>query len=180
MAEIKSTLDLVMEKTKKLEMTAEEKEELKRKEVFQKAMGLFHRYLDGTIPLNEIVREIEKLGSPSGATVKDILVSQWIEALSLGGDNEKLLKGIKLLKDRDIEEANQKFLIVQDQYRSQKEMVRQEVSLQLIETLRKKGIRGTAVVPNVEGNPDWKGRLERLNEIYRKQMEEVKESLRRL
>ncbi len=180
MAEIKSTLDLVMEKTKKLEMTAEEKKELKRKEVFQKAMGLFHRYLDGTISLTEIVREIEKLGSPSGATVKDILVSQWIEALSLGGDNEKLLKGIKLLKDRDIEEANQKFLIVQDQYRSQKEMVRQEVSLQLIETLRKKGIRGTAVVPNVEGNPLWKERLERLNQIYRKQMEEVKESLRRL
>ncbi len=180
MAEIKSTLDLVMEKTKKLAMTAEEKEELKRKEIFQRARGLFHRYLDGTISLTEIVCEIEKLGSPSGAMVKDILVSQWIEALSLSGDNEKLLKGIKLLKDRDVEEANRKLLIAQDQYRSQKERVRQEVSLQLREALRKKGIGGTAVVPNVEGNPLWKERLDRLGQIYQKQMEEIKESLRRL
>jgi len=180
MAEIKSTLDLVMEKTKKMEMTAEEKEELKRKEIFQKATGLFHRYLDGTISLTEIVREIGRLDPQSGARVKDILVSQWIEALSLTDDNERLLKGIDFLKDRNVEEVNQKLHNLQDQYRSQKEVVKQEISLQLVEALRKEGIRGTGVVPNVEGSPLWKERLNILNQIYQKQMEEVKESLRRL
>jgi hypothetical protein len=44
MGEIKSTLDLAMERTKKISISQEEKEEIKRKEILQKVTGLSNRY----------------------------------------------------------------------------------------------------------------------------------------
>ncbi len=46
MAEIKSTIDLIMERTRNLTMTEEEKEELRNKELTEKAKGWVVRYLD--------------------------------------------------------------------------------------------------------------------------------------
>jgi len=61
MGEIKSTLELAMEKTKKFAISEKEKEEMKQKEVLQKATGLFHRYRNGLLPLNEILKQIERM-----------------------------------------------------------------------------------------------------------------------
>ena len=42
-----------MERTKKIAISEKEKEEIKQKEVLQKATSLFHRYREGHLPLNE-------------------------------------------------------------------------------------------------------------------------------
>ena len=47
MGEIKSTMDIIMEKTKGLTMTEEEKAEYKHKELTGKVRGLIQKFLDG-------------------------------------------------------------------------------------------------------------------------------------
>ena len=47
MAEIKSTLELALERTKKIAISEKEKEEIRRKKLLEKATGLFHRYREG-------------------------------------------------------------------------------------------------------------------------------------
>ena len=56
MGEIKSTLELAMERTKRFSVSAKEKDEIKQKEALRKATGLFHRYREGHLSLNDVLK----------------------------------------------------------------------------------------------------------------------------
>jgi uncharacterized membrane-anchored protein YjiN (DUF445 family) len=175
--EIKSTLELAMERTKKFAISEKEKEEMKQKEVLQKATGLFHRYREGHLPLNEIMREIERMEKKTATTVKEFLLSQWIDALSLEGDVERILKGIESLKQRSINEVKEKFYSLLSQYHEEKENAKEEVTIQFTEALRKDGISGSAVEPKLESSELWKKEIETLDQSYRMKLEEIKKAL---
>jgi len=178
MGEIKSTLELVMERTKKFAISEKEKEEMKQKEVLQKATGLFRRYREGHLSLNEILKQIEKMEKKIAITVKELLLSQWIDALSLDDDDERILKGIESLKQKTIDEVKQKFNHLLAQYLSEKEKVKEKVKVQFTEALRKDSIYGSAVEPNLEKSDLWKKENEKLDQIYKVKLEEIKEQLR--
>jgi len=180
MGEIKSTLELAMERTKKVTISEKEKEEIKQKEVLQKATSLFHRYREGHLSLNEILKQIEKMEKKTATTVKELLLSQWIDALSLGDGDERILKGIESLKQRSIDEVNQRFHHLLSQYRGEKAKARERVQAQSVEALRKDGISGSAVKPNVEGCELWKKENQKLDHSYRMKLEEIKQQLRAL
>jgi hypothetical protein len=180
MGEIKSTLELAMERTKKFAISNKEKEEIKQKELRQKATSLFHRYREGNLPLNEILKEIEKMEEGTARTVKELLLSQWIDALSLDDDAERILKGIESLKQRSIDEVKQKFQHLLSQYQEEKEKVKEKMRVQLTEVLKKDGIYGSAVEPNIEKSELWKKEREKLDHSYKAKLEEVKEQLRNL
>ncbi len=180
MAEIKSTLELAMERTKKFEISEKEREEIKRKEILQKVAALFHRYRESHLPLNEILKEIERMEEKAGKMVKEGLLSQWIDALSLNDDDERLLKGIKSLMDREIDDVKQKFDSLLSEYQKEKKKVKQELKVQSAEALRKEGIDGDAVEPNIEASDHWEKELLKLNRLYGAKLEEMKKELRRL
>jgi len=180
MGEIKSSIELAMERTKKFAISEKEKEEIKQKEVLQKATSLFHRYREGHLPLNNILKEIEKMEKKIAITVKKLLLSQWIDALSLDDDDERIFKGIESLKQRSMDEVKQKFHSLLSQYLSEKEKVKEEVKVQFTEALRKEGIYGNALEPQIEGGELWKKEIEKLSHSYRVKLEEIKEQLRGL
>ncbi len=180
MSEIKSTLELAMERTKKIAISKEEREEIKRKEILQKVNGLFHRYMKGHPPLNEILREIERMDEKTRTMVKEILLSQWIDALSLNEEDERLLRGIEALKGKDIDEVREKFHHLLSQCRKEKEKIKQEERAQSEELLRREGIYGSAVEPNIEGSQHLEKELKNLNHLYGVKLKEIKEQLRSL
>lgn len=180
MGEIKSTLELAMERTKKFAISEKEKEEIKQKEIFQKVTSLFHRYREGHLPLNDILKEIEKMEKKTSTTVKELLLSQWIDALSLDDDNERIFKGIESLKQRSIDEVKKEFHSLLSQYMDKKEKFKEEVKVQFIEVLRKEGIYGSAVEPKIEGSELWKKENEKLDNSYKTKLEEIKEQLKGL
>ena len=180
MGEIKSSIELAMERTKKFAISEKEKEEIKQKEVLQKATSLFHRYREGHLPLNNILKEIGRMEKKTAIMVKEFLLSQWIDALSLDDGNERIFKGIESLKGRSIDEVKQKFHSLLSQYQEEKERVKEKVRVQLTETLRKDGIYGSAVEPNLEGAELWKKENEKLDLSYRMKLEEIKQQLRSL
>jgi len=178
MGEIKSTFELAMERTKKFEISNEERAEIKRKEIMQKVTSLFNRYLEGDLPLNEILKEIEKMEEKTAIVMKESLLSQWIDALSLNGEGERLFKGIESLKQRSIDEVKQNFHRLLFQYQKEKKKVEEALRIQFTEALKRDGIYGSAVEPKLEGNELWKKENEKLNQSYRTQLEEIKEQLR--
>jgi hypothetical protein len=180
MGEIKSTLELAMERTKKFAISEKEKEEIKQKEVLQKATTLFHRYREGNLPLSDILKEIDKMEQKTATTVKESLLSQWIDTLSLDDDAERILKGIESLKQQSIKEVKQKFHHLLSQYQGEKEKVKEKVKVQFAEALRKDGIYGSAVEPKIEGAELWKKENEKLNQSYKMKLEEIKQQLRGL
>ena len=180
MGEIKSSLELAMEKTKKFAVSEKEKQELKQKEVLQKATGLFHRYRDGNLSLSEILKQIERMEEKTATTVKASLLSQWIDALSLDEGGERNLKGIESMGQRDIDRVKQKFHSLASQYQEEKEKVKERVKFQLLEALRNDGIYGSAVEPKLEGDELWRKENEKLDQSYKIRLEEIKEQLRGL
>jgi len=179
-AEIKSTLELAMERTKKLAISEEEKEEIKQKEILQKATSLFHRYREGHLTLNEILKEIGKMEKKTATTLKEFLLSQWIDALSLNDEDERILKGIESLKQKTIDEVKQSFHHLLSQYQGEYQKVKEEARVLCAEALRKEGIYGSAVDPHIEGSDLWKKVNEKLNLSFKTKLEEIKEQLRAL
>jgi len=180
MAEIKSALELAMERSKKVAISDEEREEIKRREIEQKATSLFHRYLEGHLPLHEILKELERMDEKTRTRVGEILLYQWMDALSLSDEDEGLLKGIESLKDRNLDDIRGKLRHLSLDRAEEKKTIEQKVKDQMAEELRGMGIYGSAVEPNITGNEAMKSLLETMDRNYREKMQEVKEVLRTL
>ena len=112
--------------------------------------------------------------------VRESLLSQWIDALSLDDDDQRIFKGIESLKGRGIDEVKQEFHHLLSQYLSEKEKVKEKVKVQSTEALRKESIYGSSVEPKLEGSELWKKENEKLDHSYRVKLEEIKEQLRGL
>jgi hypothetical protein len=180
MGEIKSALELAMERSKKYVISDEERERIKEKEILQKATGLFHRYQENHLSIHETVREIERMDERTRGTAKEILLSQCAGALSLEEDPERLFSLMESIKNQDLHPIRQEFQSLSTAYHEEKEKARQKMGLHLAEILKKAGIYGDAIVPNVEGNDHWKEVLDSLNHSYSGKLEEIKEALKKL
>jgi hypothetical protein len=180
MAEIKSTVELAMERTKKIAISEKEREEIKQKEIGRKVNGLSHRFMEGHLSLNEILREMEKMDKKIQTIAKEALISQWIDALSLKDEDERLLKGIESLKYQSADQLKEKHHQLLSQYRREKEKVKEKVKAQLTEALKREGIYGSAVEFDIEASPLWKKEGENLDHFYGSELEEIKEALRSL
>ena len=180
MAEIKSTLELALERTRKLSISQKEKDEIKRKETEQKAAGIFHRYMDNTLSLNELLREVERMEEKARSAVRELLLSRWIDAVSLEADPEKLLRGVESLKGQSVDEIRRTLEVLRSELERRGREAEQKMEIQLAEALRKEGIHGTAVVPRVRESGEWKERIRSVAQGFLGEVEACKEALRRL
>ncbi len=177
MAEIKSTLELALERSKRFTLSEKEKEEIKQKEIQEKILSLFHRYGEGRLSLNDLQREIDRMEERVRKPVKEELLKRWLEALSLSGENERSLRGIEWLKQQPIDEVKAHLQNLTEQYQREKDRIREEVRTQLSEALRKEGFGGDAIEPNVEMSKGWEKALSAVNQEYQLKLERIKERL---
>ena len=91
MGEIKSTLDLVMEKTKHLSLSDEEKQNQKQIEVKKRINGLLQKYRDQVLSMEQLYTEYDRLKKELNLPDDTDLVNQIIDKLDLTGDNQILL-----------------------------------------------------------------------------------------
>ena len=180
MGEIKSALELAMERSKKYAISDAEREKIKEKEVLQKAIGLFHRYKEGHVSLSEITREIERMDEKTREKVKESLLSQWVDALWLDDDSIRFLDAIEAVEGRGLNEMKEKFEKFIHAYHTEIDQARERMSLQLAGELKKEGIYGDAVEPNVQGSKGWQNLLDTVNRSYQGKLDEIKEALRKL
>lgn len=150
MGEIKSTLDLIMEKTKGLTMTPEEKEEIKRQEWLKKVRGWVQKFQDDLVDMDKIKSEL--LGREPPAGWEDILKKDLIDGLDPEGDYQKRLQLINELLTIPAEP----FLNVLMFYHQQVNQARVEQSDLLKNQLSAQGISGSAVIPNLDRDSSWR------------------------
>ncbi len=177
MAEIKSTLELAMERTKRFTLSEKEREEIKQRETIQKAASLFHRYQAGNLQLNEILKEMEKMDEGTSEEVKKWLLSKWIDTLSLEEDPEKIFKAIEFFSSKKIDDLKKNHDLLFSQYQEEMSEVEKSLKNQFLEELRAKGIYGGAIDPKLEGTERWISEKERLIGSYREKLEEIKKQL---
>jgi DNA-binding CsgD family transcriptional regulator len=151
MAEIKSTLDIIMERTKNLTMTDKEKASFRQNEIEGKAKGWIQKYKDGVIGLDTLRSDFEK-ERKEYPEVRQILQSQLLDCLRLMGDNGKILR---LLEDVLGISTNTIKNTIQS-LKHEMEALRIRRIESRAEELKKRKIYGSSVVPNPDHGGDWR------------------------
>jgi hypothetical protein len=151
MAEIKSTLDIIMERTKNLTMTDKEKASFKRKEAEGKVKGWIQKYQDGIVELDALRSEFTK-EITDYPDARQIFKAQLLDCLRLTGDNGRILRlfeDILGINTNPIKNTIQSL-------KQEMEILRMERMAAVRDDLRGKKISGSSVVPN----PDRDGYLQ--------------------
>jgi hypothetical protein len=174
MAEIKSTLDLVMERTRKAVLSDEEKTEIQRQELYRKAEALFRRFQEDLLSLDGIGRELVRLPEPEQAPVREAFVRLCAGGLSEAGANEKLLKGIEVVGARPVADVERRLTQLQEAYRAEREEGRCRLTCAMAEALRGEGFWGSAVEPAIEGTPEWEDLLASLETAFKGRLDEIR------
>jgi hypothetical protein len=167
MGEIRSTMDIIMEKAKGLTMTEEEKEAFRNKETEGKVRGLFQRFLDGFIDAERLKDEIGSLGEKRYAMAREALIRECMGRMEPGADNTIFLDALENAAGLDIAPIK-KIILDYNQDLEQQKMDRKKV---LQKNLKGLGISGTAVIPNIHADQEWIKDLSEMNKGFRKKVE---------
>jgi hypothetical protein len=176
MAEIKSAIELAMERTKTLVMDDDERQALAAKEAEAKLRGLVRRFGEGLLTRDGFGDEFARItmdGAAKRALLIDVIAGELdfreeegklLELLTLGGVglSEELLRELEVLKKRCSDDLEMKELVI-----------RQRVA----ERLGQAGMSGDALVPNLEAWDEWKEGREETMAVFRKRLREWKERL---
>jgi hypothetical protein len=169
MAEIKSTLDIIMEKTKGLTMTEEEKETFRKKETERKVRGLLQRFLDGFIDAERLKDEIGSLGEKRYAIAREALLRECMGRIEPGADNTILLDALENAVGLDIAPI-QKVILDYNQDLEQQKMDRKQV---LQKNLQGLGVSGTAVIPNIDTDEEWIRYLSEMKKGFQEKLKNI-------
>jgi hypothetical protein len=152
MGEIKSTLDLVLEKTRHLTLSDEEKRQQKDKEARDRLAGLLQRYQDNLLPLQKIGDSLDRLVQTANGPNETAVRDEIMERIELDRENQRWLD---LLQARYRIETTRVQSIEADYQRAVEvaaERCKEEIKVKL---QRSRRISGSAVVPNLDSDPAW-------------------------
>jgi len=161
--EIKSTLEIILEKTKGLTMSEEERKALQKEQIEGKVKGLVQKFLDGYLPLEGLQKEIESFGAEKKPMVMKALKSECLDRMDPEVDNSPLFEILQEVAHVD----PVPFFELQSEYqrRVQQEEGGREKSA--LERLNQRGISGSAVIPNIAADPDWQGVLREMKQAFK-------------
>ena len=174
MGEIKSTLDIVMEKTKHLRLSNEERNNQKTAEIEKKIKGLLQKFQDQAMPRDRFNAEYEQLKKDYHLSEDSIFVNELFLRLDPDKDNQLLLS---LLKDL-CEVNTQEIESVLNDYQDELNSAASYKMVELRENLAQKHfISGSAVVPNLESDEEWQVEAAELRAKFGKLLDEAKNKL---
>jgi len=166
MAEIRSTKDIIMERLKKIDISEEEKEQIIKKEAQELAKKLIVKYMDRP-SIQFILDELESLEPKKKDKTKSALIDECINMLSPHGQkNEDIFKLLDLLLEKDSTPLKKLLSEAEIKLDDEKEKYHAILS----ERLKKRGIYGSAVIPNVNADPQWKKMVNEIKDQLRSDM----------
>lgn len=166
MGEIKSTLEIAMEKAEKLDISSEEMEQLKREEYILKAKGMANRYLNRGLQIEWLLKELDHFNGNQKDIILKALLSELVNAIRVSKNNERTLKAIEILKKDRVKPYLDAIDRLSMEFNEEKTALYKEVEEEILEKLDKAGISGTAVQPYIESDGIWHQNINRLSSKY--------------
>ena len=166
MAEIKSTMDIIMEKAEKFSVTEEEKKTFRRRELEGKIRGLIQRYLDGLVDISRLKENVAALRKEEAKELDQLIRQEVIDRIQPGEDTKPLLE--ILLSAVGMDTSPIEKLLEDFEGKIEQQRVRCEDALH--EDLRKKGISGSAVIPNLDADEGWRKALSEAIETFKEEL----------
>ncbi len=169
MGEIKSTLDIIMEKAKNLEVTEEEKVQIRKKEIEDKGKGMVQKFLDRVLRTEDIISEIGFMDEQAQEWIKKSILDDCMERINIERSNEDMLELVE--KVLGLNPAPIRALI--ERFQKQLTHEAEKIRAKLAQELQEKGIRGSAVIANHKASAQWASLEAQLHEEFEKQLDEL-------
>lgn len=168
MAEIKSTFDLIMERTKNLTLSETEKEALQRKEWQEEIRGYLLKIRDGLIDTKDIQAPLHEKCSVH-SDYRDLLLQALLDEINLEGNNAPWLR----LLEKPLTLSIRPLVHLID--RQEKETERDRSSCEAIwrEDLARRGILGSAILWNPQSDPRWQSRMTDRRDAFHKTLRDL-------
>jgi hypothetical protein len=174
MAEIKSSIELAMERTKGLTFSDEERHRVEEDKDRRAAHGLLSQYLRGEVSLAELTRKKDS----SSVAFREALMREMVVGLRLG--REEFSRGLDALEQWQGRQSRPLLNRIRDlsmQFGQSLQKRRRKVKADLWEDLARRGLEGSAVEPNVEGSTQWRDLVEALAREFDPRIEEIRSAL---
>ena len=167
MAKIKSTLDIVMERTKNLTMTQDDRDALNKRELSDRIRGWVQMLVDDKYTIDELKAACdgESVHAPE---VMDMLRSELLGHIDPDLGNESVLKAYRDILGLE----NGPILEAIESYRRSMDQSIAEHRQRLLGTLAASGVSGTAILPNIWSDPAWQAFSKHLKESFRQSLQE--------
>ena len=155
MAEIKSTIDLIMERTKNLSASPEEREAYQRQEREKHIRGLIQKLFDYNHTLDDVRDELEKeKKNGRAAEAMESLKGALASHVDPETDNERLFRIANELLGTPEERLRETLRACQAEWFAGHTALVERQKREL----ESRGVSGSAVLPNPEADPQWKAR----------------------
>lgn len=177
MTEIKSTLDIVMEKTKGLRLTEEDKERFREEELSREAKGLCRLYMDGQLDWEAVETDFQGQEDRDRPIMKKAFYNHLLQSIDIGSYNDLAARAIGALSNGKARETLKKINDLSSAFFKARQKKQKKIRPALWAKLAKKGISGSAVEPNVNDSQEGKEMEKELAMEYRGKLNELKERL---
>lgn len=152
MGEIKSAIELAMERTRNMSLSEEEKVRLHKDEFEKLLQGALQRYSDEVISIDDFRERISQLQSDEHINDNQLVIKSVLKRIDPDGENERWLSLLSVLAPV-LSDSLQKII---SEYSEQHSQLLQDVRKQMLEQLaQRQGITGSAVVPNPEKSASY-------------------------
>jgi hypothetical protein len=168
MAEIKSAIELAMERTKSMIPTDAEKEKIHEEEDSSRAAVLVNRFLHVDLHFKDLEKELGKYDPGDRKRMERLMMTQLGEAISLEGDHDLVFQGVAALQGSAA--VLSKIRELKEGYGEERLREFERVREELRGKFKERGISGPAVQPRVEGSPEWEAAVSRFKPPYEKQL----------
>ncbi len=152
MSEIKSTLELALERTRNMTLSDEEKREAALNQFRQELNGLLHKFLEGHMDFDQFRRKMREMERPAGAITEKILAGEVLHRITPRGENDKHLQ---ILSEICGIEAGKIEKLLQDHLSQVRAMELERIAELKKELRDSRQIYGRAVRPNLAADSTW-------------------------
>jgi hypothetical protein len=166
MGEIKSTLDIIMEKTKGLNISDEEKKAFKEQEMAGKVKDLIQKFLDGNIDMDQLRGEVSGLVETGGDMVKRLIREESLSRIEPKGNNEPLLRVLEEITGSEVDSLREALKAFEKRLEREKGSREEVFKRRFI----KQGISGSAVLPNIYADPEWSRYVSEIKEEFQERL----------
>lgn len=168
MAEIKSTLELVLERTRNMVFSRDEKREREIADFGKTVSGLVQKVLDGVVRIENFSRELERLGQGVETDHRRVAIDEVSKRLRLDQDNGALFGILGGACHADPAGAIEAIRA----YREAREQAGAEISSRILKRFAEShGISGSAVEPNLDKDAEWAQTIGSIQDRYQAMLE---------
>ena len=181
---VKSALEIAMERISGMpELTPEEIAEQKKKEYSPVGEALCNKYLQGIVDAKDLTVELNKHKGESGGIVRQAFIGRLCSSIQLDDFETagKALKGLlELAEDRDdfSEKVRNSWDRLLNDFEGQMGETLRELEGAAIESLKRLGISGSAIRPNLLEHEPAKQGLADLRQSFEPKLEKFRTMLK--